>query len=1377
MAFSQTWKANADSLIVKHVASGLIGQSDIFAFPETLTSTDSILLSDGTFIHVPYSNCYAYFFDLIPFANWGHACQYCFVNASLNHTIVQAEAPPMETSLVDLAICPRPSPNPKPVAADTTFVRNLRSNDTRHLWAVLICGNHTGNDAVQFWFDLSSVYTVLTNVYGYQEGQLNNGFVDRRIIATAPSVVRDLYNGGQFSGELNGNATVPIAQSYGDFFNWIESDKTCHSKQNIENVFKCFAGDAQCLQDYEDQGLRELTPEDQLFVYITGHGYKNNNGCYFLIEESTGNPTTVYDTTLTRWLRSINCSQMTLLMQNCHSGGFIEKFLDEIDNPNCRCKNRIGQSATSKNNLSWSECYSVYQERSKGLSSSMVSEFTYYWTSAALGYYPYFYTRDTVVCGPWTFNNRVIGSGNMIWSDYFDDYENTHPHILYDVDPDTDDDGILSLNELFEFANNLDTWSRQGYYYPNYNDTINMETEYTPDDPQQRYESIFTKEAATLRGYEGQIDSISNSGTVFQPYRLCGDLYVNSDAELTMWDEVQSPENVKICVKPSGKLFLDGCTLTNLPGTGKPMWTGVQVWGDASKHQYAESHRYWQGYLQLTKGATISNAVVGIDVWKPEDDGTTGGIVKATDAHFINNATAVRFPPYENNYTVPGHPNTQLVLDNVSSFSNCEFTVDSGFLGNAFGNHADLYKVRGVGFHGCDFVLSNRAYATTAMGIQAIDAGFKVDGICSNPNIQPCPTIDNSMFAGFETAALSSNTGASGAYAVTITNTDFVGNKYGYYTVGSGFTTVRKSTFTMGRGDDDCTVGIYVGDVNSFSIEMDTFRPMAQAPELSFGVAVKDSKAQNLIQNNVFNNLLCANYSEGRNNTAPPPTPGLEPAPIFGLEYRCNENAGNQYDFLVQGGISIYQLGIQPNQGGPGRAANNTFSQGVNSIHFINGGTSTVNYFYDPTLANGTPTSTTAVNLVPTNDTVGCASPGGGTTNDTLPSRLSEAQRMKREADYLTAYSTYNALKDVYDQKIDGGDTRAEIASVQAATPADLWALRARLLGDSPYLSFDVLRNAADRDDILPQSVLFEILSSNPDELRRDTLISYLRSKDNPLPEYMVAVLQQVANGVTARTALEAQMARYSQEYRQAAGDIVRSILNDTVLDKSDLVVWLGNMHDIGSDRQIVSVYLEEGDIENAVVLAEMLPVLYGLEGEDLEEHGYYMEMLNLYVGLHNDGRNTMQLDSDEMALVERILDEGTGIAQAMAQAVRMAYGFRTDWCSTHVLNVMGDRGVGNRSYLTSINEGSLGSALGLCVNVSPNPARTWVAVDYTLPTGANKARMTIANTLGRVVLECDLASDLSQKILDLRGLKAGVYSYSVSCGGFSQSGKIVIVR
>lgn len=965
----------------------------------------------------------------------------------------------------------------------------------------------------------------------------------------------------------------------------------------------------------------------------------------------------------------------------------------------------------------------------------------------------------------------------MIWSDYFDDYENTHPHILYDVDPDTDDDGILSLNELFEFANNLDTWSRQGYYYPNYNDTINMETEYTPDDPQQRYESIFTKEAATLRGYEGQIDSISNSGTVFQPYRLCGDLYVNSDAELTMWDEVQSPENVKICVKPSGKLFLDGCTLTNLPGTGKPMWTGVQVWGDASKHQYAESHRYWQGYLQLTKGATISNAVVGIDVWKPEDDGTTGGIVKATDAHFINNATAVRFPPYENNYTVPGHPNTQLVLDNVSSFSNCEFTVDSGFLGNAFGNHADLYKVRGVGFHGCDFVLSNRAYATTAMGIQAIDAGFKVDGICSNPNIQPCPTIDNSMFAGFETAALSSNTGASGAYAVTITNTDFVGNKYGYYTVGSGFTTVRKSTFTMGRGDDDCTVGIYVGDVNSFSIEMDTFRPMAQAPELSFGVAVKDSKAQNLIQNNVFNNLLCANYSEGRNNTAPPPTPGLEPAPIFGLEYRCNENAGNQYDFLVQGGISIYQLGIQPNQGGPGRAANNTFSQGVNSIHFINGGTSTVNYFYDPTLANGTPTSTTAVNLVPTNDTVGCASPGGGTTNDTLPSRLSEAQRMKREADYLTAYSTYNALKDVYDQKIDGGDTRAEIASVQAATPADLWALRARLLGDSPYLSFDVLRNAADRDDILPQSVLFEILSSNPDELRRDTLISYLRSKDNPLPEYMVAVLQQVANGVTARTALEAQMARYSQEYRQAAGDIVRSILNDTVLDKSDLVVWLGNMHDIGSDRQIVSVYLEEGDIENAVVLAEMLPVLYGLEGEDLEEHGYYMEMLNLYVGLHNDGRNTMQLDSDEMALVERILDEGTGIAQAMAQAVRMAYGFRTDWCSTHVLNVMGDRGVGNRSYLTSINEGSLGSALGLCVNVSPNPARTWVAVDYTLPTGANKARMTIANTLGRVVLECDLASDLSQKILDLRGLKAGVYSYSVSCGGFSQSGKIVIVR
>lgn len=275
VAFTQTWKSQADTLVLNHVAASLVGHADIFALPDVLTSTDSIFLSDGTYLHVPYSSCYAYFFDLMPFANWGHPCQYCFVNSSLNHTIVQENAPPKSLNLIELALYPRPNPNPHPVIADTMFVRNRSITGTEHLWAVLICGNHGSGKADRMWFDLSSVYTVLANVYGYQEKGENNDFSERRILALAPSDVKMLYNNDclvPFSSNLNGYYSNN--DIYGDFFN-DESGNTSLCKQNLENIFKCFAGDTQCLQDYESEGLRELTPEDQLFIYITGDGHQD----------------------------------------------------------------------------------------------------------------------------------------------------------------------------------------------------------------------------------------------------------------------------------------------------------------------------------------------------------------------------------------------------------------------------------------------------------------------------------------------------------------------------------------------------------------------------------------------------------------------------------------------------------------------------------------------------------------------------------------------------------------------------------------------------------------------------------------------------------------------------------------------------------------------------------------------------------------------------------------------------------------------------------------------------------------------------------------------------------------------------------------------
>ena len=55
---------------------------------------------------------------------------------------------------------------------------------------------------------------------------------------------------------------------------------------------------------------------------------------------------------------------------------------------------------------------------------------------------------------------------------------------------------------------------------------------------------------------------------------------------------------------------------------------------------------------------------------------------------------------------------------------------------------------------------------------------------------------------------------------------------------------------------------------------------------------------------------------------------------------------------------------------------------------------------------------------------------------------------------------------------------------VETAWPNDMWELRAQLLQGSPHLSKEVLKKAADRTDVLPESIIFEVLSTNPDELK-----------------------------------------------------------------------------------------------------------------------------------------------------------------------------------------------------------------------------------------------------------------------------------------------------
>ncbi len=95
------------------------------------------------------------------------------------------------------------------------------------------------------------------------------------------------------------------------------------------------------------------------------------------------------------------------------------------------------------------------------------------------------------------------------------------------------------------------------------------------------------------------------------------------------------------------------------------------------------------------------------------------------------------------------------------------------------------------------------------------------------------------------------------------------------------------------------------------------------------------------------------------------------------------------------------------------------------------------------------------------------------------------------------------------------------------------------------------------RTDGLPESIIFEVLSANPDELKKKELMEHLQTKPDPLPEYMIEILESLTGNVTYKTILQSQMAHYGRLEGRAAGILLRDMLRDsTAAPKPSGPLW-----------------------------------------------------------------------------------------------------------------------------------------------------------------------------------------------------------------------------
>ena len=435
--------------------------------------------------------------------------------------------------------------------------------------------------------------------------------------------------------------------------------------------------------------------------------------------------------------------------------------------------------------------------------------------------------------------------------------------------------------------------------------------------------------AQQMGGYTYFKDTVVSSVVTWSDnIMINSNLIIDSLATLTIMDTLYIANNSRIIVRPGGKLVVDGGTLTS--ACSGEMWQGIELVGDRTKRQLAQ----YQGTVELRNGAIIENAHCAIKTRLGDDNWhTTGGIIKADSALFINNRRSVEFLSYTNQNAGGG------IIGNQSYFNRCTFKLDDNNLfalnNSTFIDHVTMWEVRKVKFMGCKF--SNETTDSSGdrrHGIYSLDAGFTVDTYCSQIyNGCECPenNATNSTFSGFATAVEVNTSGIR--QSVEINRAEFTNNEVGVSINGNHHAIITRNRFDMTTPKSDYPAGLVLNNCTSYKVEGNTFEGVVNyADGFTTGILVNNNNSySNIIYRDTFNTLTYGVRALMNNS---------------GVVASCNTFDGNWADIYV-----CRRSTLASSQGSSQTSAGNMFYR-TDGFNILNDGVTNINYYY-----SGTPTT------------------------------------------------------------------------------------------------------------------------------------------------------------------------------------------------------------------------------------------------------------------------------------------------------------------------------------------------------------------------------------------------------------------------------------
>ncbi|RLD56182.1 MAG: hypothetical protein DRJ05_11715 [Bacteroidetes bacterium] len=400
----------------------------------------------------------------------------------------------------------------------------------------------------------------------------------------------------------------------------------------------------------------------------------------------------------------------------------------------------------------------------------------------------------------------------------------------------------------------------------------------------------------------------------------------------------------------------------------------------------------------------------------------------------------------------------------------------------------------------------------------------------------------------------------------------------------------------------DYATGIYLDNTSSFFVEENTFTgdigSIYNTELISSGIVINDcGENNNKLYNNILNNLDLGIRAQNKNRSRDG---------INGLSILCNDYSTCLYDTYIIAknplksdyGIVVSQGNGTPHTTSP---AGNTFHDAElppeNDIFNL---TNEITYWYHYNYGeyNIKPLwfDTDVVTLGTNYEEPQTYSKEYSCPHSEFTQAGRDAQSSK--AEMLASEASADSLNNELSILVDAGDTELLNDDVQTSWPDETMELRADLLDASPYLSDTVMISAADKEDVLPNAILTEILVANPQSAKsnkvmkavdeRDTLLTQTQFDQVMAGKFIAGVKEKLESRITAALskrsfAMKNLIIAWHQDSLVNASDSIINLLEDEdePLAKYVIVDLFLNMHDTTSAKTVYDNINTEFDLDN----------------------------------------------------------------------------------------------------------------------------------------------------------------------------------------------------